>query len=249
MNLVDVHAHLDILSEKEIKAVIDRAEEKGVQVIINNGVNPGSNNKSLRLQEKYEIVKAALGLYPEDAVKMSYASINDELSFFENNKDKLVAIGEIGLDFEKIKDKKKQQDVFESQLELARKLDKPVIVHSRKAEKEVVETLISSGCKKVVLHAFHGNMNLAKQATDNGFHFSIPSNILRSEHFQKLVAMTETENLLTETDTPFLGPFEDKKSEPAYVAITVKKIAEIKQMTVEEVARQIYQNHNKLFKH
>ena len=139
--------------------------------------------------------------------------------------------------------------MFESQLELARKLDKPVIVHSRKAEKEVVETLISSGCKKVVLHAFHGSMELVKKAIDNGFYFSVPSNILRSEHFQKLVAVTEIKNLLTETDTPYLGPFEDKKSEPAYVEMTVKKIAEIKQISSGEVARQLYQNYRRLFKH
>ncbi len=248
MNLVDVHAHLEFFSEKERKLVIARAVEKRVKAIINNSVDADTNRKSLKLQEKFEIVKAALGIYPENAVEMSYSEIDEELKFMKNNSSKFGAFGEIGLDYEKAGDKQKQQDVFENQLELANKLRKPVIVHSRKAEKKVVETLIRSGCKKVILHAFHGNMKLVKLAADNGFFFSIPSNILRSSHFQKMVEIIDLKNLLTETDAPYLGPFECKKSEPAYVEMTVKKMAEIKQITSEKIAKQIYNNYLELFK-
>lgn len=248
MNFADVHAHLELFTERERKAVIDRALEKGVKAIITNGGNPDSNRKSLKLQEKYEIVKAALGLYPLDAVGMPYSEVNRELEFMKNGSGKFVAFGEVGLDYEKAADRRKQQDVFESQLELAGKLRKPVIVHSRKAEKEVIETLISSGCKKVVLHAFHGNMKLVKQAIEAGFYFSIPSNVLRSSHFQKLVGITDVKSLLTETDAPFLGPYEGRKSEPAYVSLSVHKIAEIKKEGVGAVAEAIYNNYKKMFK-
>lgn len=245
MNLVDVHAHLDIFEEKEMSLAIARAAQKGVKTIINNSVNPKTNRKSLQLQKEFKIVKAGLGLYPLEAIKMTESEIDEELEFMKNSN--FVAVGEIGLDYQETEDRVKQQKVFEQQLELAKKLAKPVIVHSRKAEKEVVETLISSECKKVVLHAFHGSMKLVKTAIDSGFHFSIPSNVLRSQHFQKLVEAADTSNLLTETDAPFLGPYEDGKSEPAYVELSVKKIAEIKKIDVEETAGQLYRNYQQLF--
>lgn len=248
MNLVDVHAHLWLIGEGERKLAVARAVEKGVKAIINNSVDAASIRKSLQLQQQFRIVKAALGLYPIDALKMADSEIDSELKFMQGNSDSFVAFGEIGLDYQETDDRKRQQGMFEKQLRLAKKLNKPVIVHSRKAEKEVVETLISSGCKNVILHAFHGGMKLVKAGVDSGFSFSIPSNIMRSSHFQSVAKAVPLERLFTETDAPFLGPFEDKRSEPAYVEISVRKIAEIKKMAADAVAGQLYENYLEMFK-
>ncbi|MBI2663950.1 TatD family hydrolase [Candidatus Woesearchaeota archaeon] len=244
MKLVDVHAHLDIFSERDRKAVMARAAGQGVTAILSNGGNPDSNRKTLQLQEKYEIVKAAVGIYPADAAEMSYADIDKELKFIKKNFNKIKAIGEIGLDYEKTSERSKQQDVFESQLALG----KPVIVHSRKAEEKVVETLISSNCKNAVLHAFHGSMKLVRKAADAGFYFSIPTNIARSQHFQTLAAAVDLTNLLTETDAPYLAAEKGSKSEPADVAATIQEIAKIKNLKPAAVAETIYKNYRTLFK-
>ncbi len=248
MNLVDVHAHLWIIDEAERKLAVARAVEKGVKSIVNNSVDAVSNRKSLQLQNEFKIVKAALGLYPIDALKMSDSEIDAELKFMEKKGGSFVAFGEIGLDYQETEDRKRQQETFEKQLQLAKKLGKPVIVHSRKAEKEVIETLTGSGCKKVILHAFHGSIKLVKAGVDSGFSFSIPSNILRSSHFQKIAEAVPLHGILTETDAPFLGPFKDRRSEPAYVEMSVRKIAEIKRKAADDVAGHLYSNYLEMFK-
>ena len=250
MLLVDVHAHLDLIGENERKAVVERAVAAGVRVIISNSVDPKSVRKALELQERFKIVKAALGLYPTEAARLSAAAIEGELNFIRSCKDKIVAIGEIGLDYQEAKGERErlqQQQLFERQLELARQLDKPVIVHSRQAEKGVVETLIRCGCKRVVLHAFHGSLKLVQKAAEAGFYVTIPTNIGRSSHFQAIVRQSPLSRLLTETDAPYLAAEKDGKSEPSHIAATVARIAAIKGMAAEEVANILYSNYQRLF--
>jgi TatD DNase family protein len=155
--LVDVHAHLDFPEiEKELDAIIERARAAGVRAIITNSVAPESMRRTLDISKKYDIVKAALGLYPPDALEKESGKKNKisakELDFIEKNKDSIIAIGECGLDYYNGRDKETQIDLFKKQIELAKKLDKPVIVHSRKAEEDVIRILEESGHKKVVLH-------------------------------------------------------------------------------------------------
>jgi TatD DNase family protein len=250
MMLADLHAHLDIIKEEKLDGLVDRAKKAGVKAIITAGVDKKSNRKCLELQEQFYIVKASLGLYPTEASKLSDSEIGEELAFIRGNKDKIVGIGEIGLDYQEAEDddeKEKQQILFEKQLELAKILDIPAIVHSRKAEKEVVETLIKLDCKKVVLHAFHGKINLVKEAIEKGFYFSIPTNIVRSSQFQAIVKAVNASNLLTETDSPFLATEKDGKSEPAHITETISEIAKIKGLEQEETANIIYSSYQKLF--
>ncbi|MBI2141505.1 TatD family hydrolase [Candidatus Woesearchaeota archaeon] len=250
MLLADVHAHLDIFGEEERTAVVKRAAAAGVKAIITSGIDPDSNRKSLELQQQFKIVKAALGLYPTEALKLSAAAVEKELDFIRSNNGKIVAIGEIGLDYQEAKSEKErqlQQRLFEQQLKLARAIGKPVIVHSRNAEKAVVDTLIRCGCKKAVLHAFHGSLKLVKEAAAAGFYVTIPTNIQRSSHFQAIAKTLPLSRLLTETDAPFLASEKGGKSEPAHVAATVARIAEIKGMVAEEVANIIYSNYQHLF--
>ena len=123
----------------------------------------------------------------------------------------------------------------------------PLLVHTRKAEAETINLLQKKQAKKIVLHCFSGNLKLVKQAADLGYSFSIPPNILFSTHFQRVVEEVDINHLLTETDSPYLGPFKGKRNEPAYVRYTIKKIAEIKGFEEKEVEDAIFLNYQRMF--
>ncbi len=257
MIYADVHAHLDLFSSEELEGVLERAKEKGVKAIITSGVDVKSNRAALKLAKSHSIsqgingiIKAALGIYPTDALKMSDAEIDSELNFIKNNSRTVAAIGEVGLDYlksEKKEDREKQKEAFDRQIRLAKELDKPLVVHSRKAEKEAVEMLISASAKKAVMHCCMADMKTIKRAADAGLYFSIPALILRSSHFKKLVEVVPSSRLLTETDAPFLSPHQGRKSEPFMITEAVKAIAGIKQITAEECSKILYSNYQKLF--
>jgi len=142
---------------------------------------------------------------------------------------------------------KEQRENFQKVIELCEKIKKPLIVHTRKAERPCVEMLQSSNVKHVVLHCFEGRKNLIKQAADAGMIFSVPTNITRLQHFQMLVEIADLSQITTETDAPWLGPTPMQRNEPANVLLAVKKIAEIKNMTAEEVANNIYLNYQRIY--
>lgn len=251
IKLVDVHAHLNYPPiDKNLDKVISNAKKAGVVFIIANGTDMNENKIVLEHSEKYDIVKPALGIYPTHFKTTKEAE--EVLDFIEKNKDKIIAIGEVGMDFKEIenndeKEKKKQEIVFRKIVELSKKIDKPLIVHSRKAEEEVIDILEEMKAKKVVMHCFSGKKSLIKRIIENDWYVSIPCTIVRTLHFQMLAEMVNINRILTETDAPFLSPFREKYNEPAYVFETIKKIAEIKGMEVEEVANNVFMNFQKLF--
>ncbi|MBI4738577.1 TatD family hydrolase [Candidatus Woesearchaeota archaeon] len=263
MLLVDVHAHLDHVDfADDIKQVIDRAQAAGVKAIITQGVNHESNLAVLALSKKYDIVKAALGLYPLDAtnVKVDEAyfsgepllprtkvDVDDTLAFIEKHKDSIIAIGEVGLDAKFSKDMKMQLENFEKIITLSKKIKKPLIVHSRKAELETIEMLETAKHERVLMHCFSGKLKLAKRIEDNGWMLSIPPCVVRSSHFQDLIRRTNIGHLLTETDAPYLGPQPGVRNEPANVIESIRMIAQIKKMTVEDTANNLFQNYQRLF--
>ncbi len=251
MLLVDVHAHLDMKEfDSDLDEVIQRAKKQGVKAIITNGINHESNLKVLEISEKYDIVKAALGLYPEYVNEMSDGEIENEIKFIEKNKNKIIAVGEVGLDFKYNDDEKQKQrqiSAFKKIIKLAKKIKKPIIVHTRKAEQETIEILEKEKAEKVVLHCFSGKINLIKKAAKLKYYFSVPTNIVRSQQFQKMVEIVDLSQILTETDAPFLSPFKDKRNEPAFIIRTINKIAEIKFMDKQEVANNIFMNYQRVF--
>jgi TatD DNase family protein len=250
--LIDVHAHLDWPDMlQDIDNVIQRAREAGVKVIIANGVDRESNRRVLELAGKYDIVQPALGIYPIDALQTEQGEsfketdIDKELDFIKQQD--IIAIGEVGLDMKNGQDLEMQKDLFLKLINIAKEKDIPVIVHSRKAEQECIDVLEATGYKKVVMHCFSGRKHLIKRAADLGYYFSIPTNIVKSEHFQQLVKDVHISKLLTETDAPFLSPFPGKTNEPAFVIESLKKIAEIKGMTLDDTANNIFMNYQNLF--
>ncbi|HLC65286.1 MAG TPA: TatD family hydrolase [Candidatus Nanoarchaeia archaeon] len=244
--LIDVHCHLDLC--EDIDSAVERAKEAGVCAIIANGTNPESNLRVLELAKKYDIVKAALGIYPLEGLELSENAFDDLLKFIEKHKDQIIALGEVGVDYHTIKDKNEEQkENFLKIIRLSEKIKKPMIVHSRKAESDVLDILESSNVKKAVMHCFNGNMKLVKRAEDLGYYFSIPTNIVSLKHFQEVVERVQMERILTETDAPWLSPFKGGKNEPAFVAESIKKIAETKKMTHEEIANVVYMNYQRVF--
>jgi TatD DNase family protein len=260
MAYVDVHTHLDHPKFKDdLDEVIQRAKDAGVKAIIANGVNPKTNRMALELAGKYDLIKAALGLYPvelfgKEQPKLLY-EINDgipdvdaEIEFIKKNKDKIIALGEIGLDNHWVKGRlAEQKEVFLRFIELGEKLKKPIIVHSRDAEQETIDTIGSSKIKKVVMHCFGGNIKLTKRCADNGWSFSIPPSVVRSSHFQRIVEEVNINQLLTETDAPYLAPAKDQRNEPAFVVHAVKKMAELKKFEEKEVENNIWLNYQRMF--
>ena len=242
---VDVHAHIDLC--KDIDAVIHNASRVGMKSIIVNGLNHENNQKVLDLSKKYPLVQPSFGLYPTDADKATEEEIEKTFAQIKKNKKEIIAIGEIGLDLKWLTELKKQQAVFMDILDLSKKVHKPVIVHSRKAELQVVESLQSSSVKKVVMHCFGGKKSIAKKGIDEGYSFSIPSHVVHDHHFQQLVDMIPLNQIMTETDSPYLSPVPGTENEPANVVLGVRKIAELKKIEEEECAKIIYMNYQKMF--
>tara|TARA_Y100000310_G_scaffold269083_1_gene282039 strand:- start:114 stop:851 length:738 start_codon:yes stop_codon:yes gene_type:complete len=242
---IDIHSHLDVEElDKDRDNIIQRAEDAGVKIILTNGIDSKSNKATLKLAKKYEIVKACLGIYPEHAHEVD---VDKEIKLIKQHKDEIVAIGEVGLDGLDKTHLETQKECFQKMIDLAKELDLPIIVHSRKAEREAVEMLEASKAKKVLLHCFCGKKNLVKKAADLGYYFSVPTNVVRAENFQSLARNVPITQLFAETDAPWLSPFKDKRNEPAFVVESYKEIAKQKQMTLEEVQKGIFMNWQKLF--
>jgi TatD DNase family protein len=243
--LVDVHCHLDFKDfDSDLDKVIARC--KNFKALICNGVNPESNRKVLSLSKKYSLIKPALGYYPTEAIEVPTDILNKEIEFIKQAKP--IAIGEVGIDYHIGKNPEKQKQVFKKFIELAKYLDIPIIVHSRKAEEDVLNLLEESGIKKVIMHCFSGNAEQTKRAHDLGYLFSIPPTIIKNKTFKKLAKRIDADRILTETDAPFLSPYGNiKRNEPLFIKETIRKLSEIKKLPEEEIQKSIIANFNNIF--
>ncbi|MAE42218.1 hypothetical protein CMO93_00475 [Candidatus Woesearchaeota archaeon] len=272
--LIDIHSHLDHpYFEDNVDKVIENAKKADVKVILTAGINPETNRKALALAEKYDIVKPCLGIYPQQTLqkeietgeyplKENKFDVDEEIKFIEKNNKKIIAIGEIGLDYSQGEDQKNQKKIFEKLIVLAEKINKPMIIHSRKAEQDCVDILETTKLKKIIMHCFCGKKKLVKKIEDNGWFLSIPTNIVRSKQFQFIAEEVSITQLFCETDAPYLSPFKDarnssrqisapieisNRNEPAFVLESYKKIAEIKGMELKEVINNIWMNWQRTF--
>ncbi|HLC50291.1 MAG TPA: TatD family hydrolase [Candidatus Nanoarchaeia archaeon] len=256
---IDVHSHLDHhLLVNQLDEVIRRAKNAGVRHIITNGINPETNRKCLEISKKYDIVECGMGLYPRNALKKDIDSgdypiklwdydVDEELEFIKQNKNNIVAISEVGLDFVDGESKQQMED-FEKAMKLAEQIGKPIVVHSRKAEQKCIKMIESSKLKRVVMHCFCGKKSLVKRIADNGWYITIPTSVVRAQQFQDIVKNVPITQLFCETDSPYLSPYKDKMNEPAFILESYNKISEIKKMDPLEVANSIYMNWQKVFK-
>ena len=244
---IDTHCHLASKEfEADLQEVFTRAKENGVEGFIVIGA------EALSLADQNPSIWVAVGIHPHDAAKASQGYL-DELKKFAAHK-KVVAIGEIGLDYHYDHSPRDvQQKVFAEQLQLAKELNLPVSIHSREAWDDTIRIIKEAGelPKGGVFHCFGGNLQEAHQAIDLGFTLSI-SGIVTFKKAQTLLEVVEKitlEKIVIETDAPFLAPvpYRGKRNEPAFVKLVGEKIAEIRKMAVEEVSRIIKNNTNNLF--
>jgi len=251
MEYIDIHAHLEFFEKlSELDKVIENAKKARVEKILACGTNIETNRKALDYGKKYpETIEVCLGVYPTETVKLSDEQFDSELEFIEKNKEKIVAVGEIGLDLKESNNLKKQEKRFRDLLELAKKINKPVVIHSRKAEQRAIEILeeVVGKNNKVLMHCFCGKKKLVKRIISNSWSLSIPGNVKFSSQFQEMVELAPLEQLFCETDTPFLHPDKKFPNEPSNVIESYKKIAEIKKLSLDEVEKQIKKNYERLF--
>ena len=242
---IDVHCHLNIL--ENVSEVVETMRKKRVFAVA-HGTNVKSNREVLELSEKFENVFSALGIYPLESLSLSDEEIDDEIEFIKDNKEKIVAIGEVGLDLKNPgSNLEKQKEVFQKFINLAIELDKPLVVHSRKAELECIEMLENSGIEKVVMHCFSGKLKLVDRIVSNNWSLSIPTCIKNTLHFGFVVERVPLKNLFAETDSPYLHPDKEFPNEPGNVIESYKKISEIKKLSFEKIEKTLENNYNKLF--
>lgn len=250
MKIIDIHAHLEVEEYKnDLPLLVEKWKKSNVAIVIANGANQKSNEAVLDLANKYNIIKAALGFHPVHINEIKDSDIPKIIAFITSNKSKIIALGEIGLDYKDPSwNKSRQLKMFKEFIQLGEKLNIPLIVHSRKAELDVIELLESSKLKKIVMHYFCGRQHLVKRIINNNWYLSIPTNIVKLQQLQDNVNLCPINQLLTETDSPYLSPFPNiNRNEPIFIKESLKKIAETKKLSIEKTSDIIYQNYKNLF--
>ena len=254
MELIDSHAHLD--GEKfadDCAAVVERALAAGVVKIITMGDSLESSARSVALTEEFESVYAAVGIHPEEAQPMT-AATDDQLAAWAAQ-EKVVAIGEIGLDYYWEKDEEKralQRAIFVRQLDLARQLKLPVCIHDREAHGDMMKILKTEGRGlRGVLHCYSGSWEMAAELLKGDWYFGIdgPLTYKNAAKLPEIVQRLPAERILVETDSPYLSPmpFRGKRNEPAHVLYVAKKAAELRGESLEDFARATRENTRALY--
>lgn len=239
MALIDTHAHLDDRAfDADRDAVLARAREAGVRAIVNVAYNEAKWASTAALCASNPEVFAVVGIHPHDAHSWS-AAVGERLRAALRG-PKVVGLGEIGLDFYRdYAPHDLQREVFRAQLAIARDTGLPVVIHSRAAEDEVVETLAECGIGRGVLHSYSGSLATAERALGLGLHISLtgPVSYPKAEHQRDLARRIPRDRLLLETDCPYLAPQarRGKRNEPAFVRFTAEAIAAARGEPVEEI--------------
>ena len=253
MKLVDSHCHLD--DEKfndDREATIERARTSGVEwmLAIGTGEGPPDLEAGIRLADQYPFIYATIGVHPHDAAKAD-AGTFDRLSELARH-PKVLAIGEMGLDYHyDFSPRDTQQLVFHTQLELAAHTNKPIVIHTREAWEDTLAAIREYGLPSGgIMHCFTGGPEEAEQALALGFHLSFGGVLTfpKAQNVRDAAALTPEERFLVETDAPYLAPVphRGKRNEPAFLVDTVRRMAELRGMTAEQVASVTTENFKRL---
>lgn len=252
--LIDSHAHIQGKEfQPDFAAMLERAAQAGLSHILTVGADLESSREACLLAERFDHIYAAVGIHPHDAERVTERCY-DLVREMAQNSSKVVAIGEIGLDFYRDRSPRElQEQVFRRFIRLARELSLPVIVHDRDAHEQVMRILREEKAAEVggILHCFSGDLRMARECVEMGFYISIPGTVTfpSNEALREVVRGVKIEHLLVETDCPYLSPVphRGKRNEPAYVRITAEKVAELKGLSLEDVGRITSLNMRRLF--
>ncbi|AFA47409.1 TatD family hydrolase [Acetobacterium woodii] len=252
--LIDSHAHIDDEKFNEDReAVLANAREAGVEIIINPGADEASSYRAVEMSEKYPMVYATVGIHPHDAKDYDEKKHGALLKTWAE-KEKVVAIGEIGLDYHyDYSPRDVQQEVFIKQMVIAKETALPIVIHNRESMEDMVRILKSYFVPEYggIMHSYSGSVEMAKVFLEMGFYLSIsgPLTFKNARKLPEVVAMMPLDRLLVETDSPYLTPtpYRGKRNEPAYVRLVAAEIARIRGISLEEVAEASTQNAKKVF--
>lgn len=250
--LIDTHAHLQWASfNKDRQRVVDRAREAGIDHIVNIGFDLEGSRKAIELAEKYNGLYATVGIHPHNANQLNQKALDELRKLSEN--PRVVAIGEIGLDYcRNLSPRESQKKAFEAQLFLAEELNLPVVIHNREAQTDTLK-ILSKFERKMdgIMHCFSGNMEMAEWCVKSDVYISFagPVTFPNSHELQKIAKWTDLNKILLETDSPWLAPQDKrgKRNEPAFLLFTAKKIAELKGISVDELAEATTENAREVF--
>ena len=248
--LTDTHCHLYYEELfKDLGGVLDRAREQGVNRFICVGTNVKDSKKSLSITENHENIFASAGVHPHDAKDVSESFIDDIYKLMEN--DNMVAIGEIGLDyFRNISKPEIQKEIFVSQMKIAQDLDKPVIIHNRDSDKDMIKILREFPAVRGIAHCFSSDIEMAKAFLDIGYYISFSGNLtFKNSHLPEVVKEIPLDRVLIETDSPYLSPepYRGKSNEPGRTRFVAEKLADIFNLSFEEIAKQTNNNASEIF--
>ena len=249
--LTDTHCHLYYKDlKKDLQGVFDRANKLGVNRFICAATNMEDVHQCIEIAENYDQVFCSSGIHPHDTKDAPKNYIEKIYNLMSN--DNMVAIGEIGLDYYRnISDSNIQKKRLREQLKIALEIDKPVIIHNREADEDMISILTEFPEISGVAHCFSSNLDMANQLLELGYYISFSGNLtFKNSHLPSVAKELPLDRLLVETDSPFLSPvpFRGKPNEPARVRYVAEKLAEIHNISLEEIANITSENASKIFR-
>lgn len=249
---IDVHAHLCDDKFNNVKEIVENAEKENVKKIISASYNFASCEKNLEIAKSFDNVFITVGIHPENVEKITENYLEKLENFAQN--EKVVAIGEIGLDYHWRDDNKDlQKRIFVEQIELANKLDLPIVVHCRDAIGDTLQILkeYTPKCESL-MHCYSGSIESAKEFVKLGFSFSFGGVVTfkNAKNVQEVLKNIPIERIMLETDCPYMSPepFRGKINEPKNISIIAEKIAELKNLKISEIEEKTTKNSEKMFK-
>src|SRR6056297_1137826 len=254
MKLIDSHAHLDFDKfDKDREEVIKRAKDNGIINIINVGSSLSSSHRSLKLSQYYELIYAVVGVHPHEAKNLDKNALQVLKDLAKA--DKVVGIGEIGLDFYYDNSPRDiQREAFRKQLRFAKEIKLPVVIHSREADQQTIKILKEETMynHNILLHSFTGSKEMAGEALNMGFYFGVGGiNTFNSAQYLKnIIQSVPLSRILLETDSPYLAPapHRGKRNEPLYVIEVAKFITSLKNSSLAKIAEMTTKNTQRFFK-
>ena len=255
ITLIDTHCHLDMDAyENDLGAVIQNAADSGISKIVTIGIDLSSSRKAVKLAKRFPRIWSTIGIHPHNAADIDADTYEQLIQLAQDKTNKVVGYGEIGLDFAKnYAPRNIQIRNFELQLDIAKKLNLPVIIHDRDAHDETLNILKAHAPfpSRGVMHCFSGDIELAHKVINLGFYISIPGIVTfnKSDIMQQVAREIPLEKMILETDGPFLSPvpYRGKTNKPEYLLYTANKIAELRGITLDEVAKVTTFNAKTLF--
>ncbi len=242
MKIFETHAHLDFPQfDKDREQLIKKCFNKNIEYILNIGVDEKTCNASIKLTEKYDRIYAAVGFHPHDATDFNAEFIRRKAQY-----PKVIAIGEIGLDYYRnLSPKDVQKKVFDQQIKIALELNMPIIVHDRDAHEDCYDILSRNNAINVVFHCFSGDEIFAQRVIEKGWYISFTGTVTyKNSNMENIIRLVPDDKFFIETDSPYLSPHPQrgKRNSPLNLQYVIEKISEIRGTTPNKIADLSYRN-------